>query len=193
MSRHAIFFDRDNTLIVSDGYLGDPDEVELVPGAAAAVARARRLGFATVTVSNQSGVARGMFSEEDVSAVNRRMDQLLQREEPQAIFDRHEFCPFHPQATVERYRQESDLRKPKPGMIRRAALEMGLDLTGSWVIGDAPRDIEAGRAAGCRTILIVNPSLAPSPAASQAGAAAPDATVANLTQALDVITANQSR
>jgi D,D-heptose 1,7-bisphosphate phosphatase len=187
MPKRGVFFDRDNTLIVSEGYLGDPDGVRLIPGAAAAVARARGMGFAIVTVSNQSGVARGMFGEEAVAAVNRRMDALLLHDDARAIVDRHEFCPFHPEATIVRYRQESELRKPKPGMILRAALEMDLDLAGSWVIGDAPRDIEAGRAAGCRTILIVDPTLPPSPAAHQTSLVAPDAIVGNLAQAMDII------
>ena len=77
MKRPAIFFDRDNTLIVSDGYLGDPEKVVLTDGAPTAIARARAMGFATVTVSNQSGVARGMFDEEAVEAVNRKIDELL--------------------------------------------------------------------------------------------------------------------
>ena len=77
MKRPAVFFDRDNTLIVSDGYLGDPEKVVLMDGAADAVARARQLGFATVIVSNQSGVARGMFEEDAVHAVNERIDEML--------------------------------------------------------------------------------------------------------------------
>src|SRR5688572_33495600 len=118
MKRPAVFFDRDNTLIASDGYLGDPDKVALMEGAASAVARARELGFATVIVSNQSGVARGIFDEDAVHAVNARLDELLAAANPHAVIDRHEFCPFHPEATVERYRQDSDLRKPGCGMIR---------------------------------------------------------------------------
>src|SRR5215471_10199215 len=100
MKRPAIFFDRDNTLIVSDGYLGDPDKVVLMDGAADAVARARSMGFSTIVVSNQSGVARGMFGEDDVDAVNRRIDQMLKMASSSAVIDRHEFCPFHPEATV---------------------------------------------------------------------------------------------
>ena len=96
MKRPAVFFDRDNTLIVSDGYLGDPSKVVLVEGAADAVARVRGLGFATVVFSNQSGVARGMFGEDSVHAVNARMDELLMDNNPAAVVDRHEFCPFHP-------------------------------------------------------------------------------------------------
>src|SRR4051812_613497 len=132
MKRPAVFFDRDNTLIASDGYLGDPAKVRLIPGAAEAVARARRLGYAVVVVSNQSGVARGMFSEEDVQAVNTRMEQMLAAENPQAVIDRHEFCPFHPDGKVDVYARDSDRRKPRPGMIHAAAKALALDVERSW-------------------------------------------------------------
>lgn len=190
MKRPAVFFDRDNTLIVSDGYLGDPAKVVLVDGAAAAIARLRSMGYATVVVSNQSGVARGMFGEDAVRAVNARLDALLAAQNPAAIIDRHEFCPFHPDAQVEQYRRDSDLRKPKPGMMLVAADAMALDLDRSWLVGDAPRDIEAGRSAGCRTILFVDPQLAPSPAAQSENGALPDFTVVSLKQAADVIEQN---
>ena len=88
MKRPAVFFDRDNTLIISDGYLGDPLQVVLIKGAADAVATVRTLGYATVVVSNQSGVARGMFNEDAVRAVDTRMDELLAAENPHAIVDR---------------------------------------------------------------------------------------------------------
>lgn len=185
----AIFFDRDNTLIACDGYLGDPANVRLIAGAAAAVARARALGFAVVTFSNQSGVARGMFPEEAVMAVNRKLEELIEQENPQAKIDRHEFCPFHPEAKVEKYRRDSELRKPRPGMIVRAGEALGLDLRASWVIGDAPRDIEAGHAAGCRTILISNSNLPASPAALGPALVEPDETVSSLAEAMDLIEA----
>jgi D-glycero-D-manno-heptose 1,7-bisphosphate phosphatase len=114
MKRPAVFFDRDNTLIACDEYLGDPAKVELVDGAAAAVAKARQLGYATVVISNQSGVARGYFSEQAVHAVNERLDEMLRDANGKAIIDRHEFCPFHPEASIEKYRSESPLRKPAP-------------------------------------------------------------------------------
>lgn len=195
MKRPAVFFDRDNTLISNDGYLGDPSKVVLVDGAAEAVERVRALGFAAVTISNQSGVARGMFTEEAVHAVNARMDELLQDQSARAIIDRHEFCPYHPDAVVERYRQESDLRKPKPGMILQAAERLGLDLSRSWVIGDAPRDIEAGKAADCRTILFINPARSCSPAAvSSSGdlgaGLTPDFVVTSLKEAVEIIGRN---
>ena len=187
MKRPAIFFDRDNTLIVSDGFLGDPSKVVLVEGAADAVARVRSLGFAVVVFSNQSGVARGMFNEDDVHRVNARLDEMLQDQNPGAVIDRHEFCPFHPEGTVEPYAKESELRKPKPGMINQAAEKLALDLSRSWVIGDAPRDIEAGKAAGCRTIWYKDPRLPPSMAARELMLTVPDAVVSSLKEATDVI------
>jgi len=187
MKRPAVFFDRDNTLVVSSEYLGDPDQVKLMDGAVDAVARARKLGFATVVVSNQSGVARGMFGEDAVKAVNARMDELLRQGNPSAVIDRHEFCPYHPDGTVEEFRGESERRKPKPGMILEAARSLALDLSRSWVIGDAPRDIEAGHAAGCSTILLMMPHLPQSPAAGDAPNAEPDFVAGSLGEALDLI------
>jgi D-glycero-D-manno-heptose 1,7-bisphosphate phosphatase len=190
--RPAVFFDRDNTLIVNDGFLGDPSKVVLADGAAQAVARARSLGYATVTISNQSGVARGFFEEEDVHRVNARMETLLIADHAGALFDRHEFCPFHPEGTVDVYKRTSDRRKPGPGMILSAAQKLELDLEQSWVIGDAPRDVQAGRAAGCRTILIRAPGITPSPAAEpgEDEAVKADFTVTTLKEAMDVIEKN---
>jgi D-glycero-D-manno-heptose 1,7-bisphosphate phosphatase len=190
MKRAAVFFDRDNTLIANDGYLGDPNGVVLIDGAADAIARAREMGHAVVVFSNQSGVARGMFTEEAVHAVNHRLDEMLLDENAHAVIDRHEFCPFHPEATVERYRQDSDLRKPKPGMILQAERQLALDLSRSWVIGDAARDMDAGKAAGCRTILVRIASLPSSPATMSIGSTTPDFEVASLREAMDVIAQN---
>ena len=187
MNRPAVFFDRDNTLIVSGGYLGDPEQVELVEGAADAVAKVRAMGFAAVVFSNQSGVARGMFGEEAVYAVNHRLDELLNEDNPAATIDRHEFCPYHPEAVVERYRKDSDLRKPKPGMILQAARTLSLDLSRSWVIGDAPRDLEAGRAAGCKTIWLRVPGLPESEAANQPVTVTPDFVATSLGEAVGFI------
>ena len=187
MPRPAVFLDRDNTLIVNDGYLGDPDLVELLPGASAAVAKLRRLGYAIVTVSNQSGVGRGYLSEDDVRAVNRRMDELLKRGNPVAVVDRHYFCPFHPEAAVAEYRRDSPLRKPEPGMLLAAARDLDLDLTRSWLIGDAGRDVEAGRRAGLggRTILLADPDVPPSEHAADKND--PDHEVTSLTDAAAII------
>lgn len=192
MKRPAIFFDRDNTLIVGNEYLGDPEKVVLMPGAADAVSRARALGYATIIFSNQSGVARGMFEERDVRAVNRRVEERLLEENHEAIIDRQEYCPFHPEATVEEYRKDSDLRKPKPGMILTAAEKMALDLPRSWVVGDAARDIEAGHAAGCRTILFQPMNVEVSPAAIEPPKVPPDYICTTLREAMNFIAENEA-
>lgn len=188
MPRPAIFFDRDNTLIVSSGYLGDPRQVALISGAAEAIARLRRLGYAIVVCSNQSGVARGYFNEDAVRAVNQRMEQLLVESNPAALIDRQDFCPFHPEAKIEAYRQDSPLRKPKPGMLLQAAKALDLDLPRSWMIGDTGRDIDAGHAAGCRTILIRDPTLpSRSPDAEERTVSQPDYVATTLQDAVDYI------
>jgi D-glycero-D-manno-heptose 1,7-bisphosphate phosphatase len=187
MKRPAVFFDRDNTLIVCDGYLGEPGKVQLVIGAAEAVARLRSLGFATIVFSNQSGVARGIFDESAVQAVNARLDELLLKGNRQAVIDRHEYCPFHPEGTVEKYRRESELRKPRAGMIHRSHQALDLNLRQSWVIGDLPRDIEAGRAAGCRTILFQEPSLKPSITTEAKSSVRAEYTCTSLKEAVDYI------
>lgn len=187
MKRRAVFFDRDNTLIASDGYLGEAAKVELLPGAAEIVATAKRLGFTVVVVSNQSGVARGMFDEVATQAVNARVQQKLLEADPAAVIDATEYCPHHPDAPVEKYRVKCDCRKPKPGMLLRAARDLDLDLAASWMVGDAPRDIEAGKAAGCRTILFLDPSLAASPAAREPEKVAPDYRVTTLSEAAEIL------
>lgn len=184
--KRILVFDRDNTLIIADGYLGDPTRVKLMPGAASAVARARAMGFAVVVTSNQSGVARGLFTEDDVKAVDRRLAELLRAENPSALIDRAEYCPYHPAAALLEYRQDSELRKPKPGMILKAVSELGLQANG-WCIGDAPRDIAAGKAAGLRTVLFSAPGVPRSPAADEPVKVQPDFTAASLDEAMTII------
>ena len=155
MGSGAVFLDRDNTLIVNDGDLGDPDAVRLIDGVATALARLVGAGWRLVVVSNQGGVARGRFTEQDVEAVNGRITELVDDEtSTRGLIDRFYWCPYHPEGTVERYRREHPWRKPQPGMLLQASRDMEIALEQSWMIGDQPRDVEAGRAAGCRAILI---------------------------------------
>ncbi|HWB53734.1 MAG TPA: HAD hydrolase-like protein, partial [Tepidisphaeraceae bacterium] len=112
---------------------------------------------------------------------------LLAEQNPEAIIDHHEFCPFHPDGVVEQYRRDSDLRKPKAGMIYRARESLALDLQGSWVIGDTYRDVEAGRSAGCHTILFSHPEIEPSPDAGAKSNSRPDHACTSLRDALDFI------
>jgi D-glycero-D-manno-heptose 1,7-bisphosphate phosphatase len=152
--RPAVFVDRDNTLIRDPGYLRDVGRVELLPGVAEALRRLRAAGYPVVVVSNQSGVARGYLSEQEVDAIHDRMRGLLAGHG--AGVDAIYYCPYFdgPEAIRTEYRIDSDLRKPKPGMLLLAARDHAIDLSRSWMIGDSERDVQAGRAAGCRTILL---------------------------------------
>lgn len=159
--RRAVFLDRDGTVIRNDGDLGDPDAVELLPGAAEAMRHLRQAGYALVVVTNQGGVARGKYDEAAVHATHERLEQVLRRATGlHAVVDAFYFCPFHPEGTVERYRREHPWRKPAPGMLLEAAHAHALDLATSWMVGDQERDAQAGAAAGCRSILIGAPSAA---------------------------------
>jgi D,D-heptose 1,7-bisphosphate phosphatase len=156
MAERAVFLDRDNTIIENDGYLGVPSQVKLITGAATALSAIRALGYRLIVVSNQSGVARGMFGESDVEAVNQEMCKQL-RDQAAAHIDASYYCPYHPEAVIPEYKIDHDWRKPKPGMLYQAAADFNLDLSQCWMIGDQPRDIAAGTAAGCRTILLKDP------------------------------------
>lgn len=162
----AIFLDRDNTLIANDGDLGDPAAVRIIDGVGPGLRALRDAGYRLVVVSNQAGVARGRFTEEDVDTVHQRIATLIEeqagRGESDAaaiapggggLIDRFYYCPYHPEATLPDYRRDHPWRKPHPGMILQAARDMGLDLSRSWMIGDQERDVLAGKAAGCRTVL----------------------------------------
>lgn len=154
-AKAAVFLDRDGTLILNDGDLGDPDRVELLPHAASGVRLLHQAGYPLVVVTNQGGVARGMYDEAAVLATHDRLEQVLRQATglPRVIAAFF-FCPFHPQGSVERYRREHPWRKPQPGMLLAAASEHGIDLGRSWMVGDQERDAQAGAAAGCRSVLI---------------------------------------
>lgn len=190
----AVFLDRDNTLIHNDGDLGDPAQVRLIQGAASAIASLKGLGYKVIVVSNQGGVARGKYTEADVEATNQRINQLI-HENSDVTVDRFYYCPYHPQGTVEKYRSEHPWRKPAPGMLLQAASDLDLDLGQCWMIGDQMRDIQAGHAAGVRTVLL-NPQAANQPPLLQEAAAAqllgksevmPDFVARNIIEAVRVV------
>jgi D-glycero-D-manno-heptose 1,7-bisphosphate phosphatase len=147
----ALFVDRDGVLIEDIHLMTEVADVRILPGVAKAVARAQALGLAVVGVSNQSVVARGMCSEEQVATVNSHIESQLVAAGCRP-FTGFYFCPHHPEATVARYRKLCECRKPKPGMLLRAAREHGIDLTSSFMVGDRPTDVLAGHRAGCTTI-----------------------------------------
>jgi D-glycero-D-manno-heptose 1,7-bisphosphate phosphatase len=148
----AFFLDRDGVLIEEVHYLAAPDQVRLIPGAAEAVARLNGLGIPVVVVTNQSGVARGHFPETRVAEVHAHLDHLLA--DRGAAIDRYYYCPHHPTAGLGPYRVECECRKPRPGMLLRAAADLGLDLPRSFLIGDNVSDVQAGTRAGCGTVLV---------------------------------------
>jgi len=144
--KKAIFLDRDGTIIADRGFVHKKEDVELLPGAARAIRMANQAGFLVVVVTNQSGVARGYFTEEDVQALNQYLAEILAQEG--AHIDAFYYCPHHPEAPVKTYRKVCSCRKPQPGLILKAARELNIDLTQSWMMGDSPRDVEAGKRAG---------------------------------------------
>lgn len=148
----AVFLDRDGTLVEERGYLTTPDDVALLPGAAAAVRALREAGWKVFVVSNQAAVAKGLITEEELGGIHLRLAALLAAEG--ARLDGLYWCPHHPEGTVPEYAQECGCRKPRPGLLEQAAREHGLELSRCVTVGDSARDVEAGRAAGTRTVLV---------------------------------------
>lgn len=149
----GVFVDRDGTLCEERHYLSDPEQVSLLPGAARGVAMLNRAGLAVVLVTNQSGVARGMFGEDAVRTVNLRLRDLLAAQG--AALDGMYYCPHHPEAGHTPYRQACGCRKPAPGLVRRAAADLGLDPALCATVGDKASDVLLARRAGCRAGVLV--------------------------------------
>ncbi|MCC6383132.1 MAG: HAD family hydrolase [Dehalococcoidia bacterium] len=152
--RPAVFLDKDGTLVPDLPYNVDVERVVLAAGAGRALRSLAAAGYALVVVSNQSGVARGLFPAAALGAVARRLETLVAAEG--AWLDGCYWCPHLPGGAVARYAVACLCRKPQPGLILRAAAEIGLSLRDSWMIGDILDDVEAGRRAGCRTVLLDN-------------------------------------
>jgi D-glycero-D-manno-heptose 1,7-bisphosphate phosphatase len=182
MGNKAIFLDRDDTLIEDPGYINDPEQVKVLDGVPEALVELKNMGYKLVVVSNQSGVARGIVTEEVLGDIHNRLRQLLA--EKGAFLDNIYYCPFHPDGAIPKYRQDSELRKPKPGMLLAAAREMHIDLGQSWAIGNSGRDVEAGVKAGCRTILIDHPAVVKE---IRPGQVKPDFTAVNMREAVNIV------
>lgn len=146
--QRALFLDRDGVVNEEVGYLYRAEEVRWVEGIAPLCRTAQALGYRLIVVTNQSGIARGMYSEADFHTLMDWMRAELGRE--QVSLDAVYFCPFHPEHGVGEYRREHEDRKPGPGMLLRAAREHGLDLSRSVLVGDRCSDLAAANAAGLR-------------------------------------------
>jgi D-glycero-D-manno-heptose 1,7-bisphosphate phosphatase len=148
-----VFVDRDGCLIEERGYINHPSRVRVLPRTPEAVARLNAAGIAAVMATNQAGVARGYFSNETLLAVNAEL--VRQLADHGAKLDALYVCTHHPTAGQPPYRDACECRKPKPGLLLRAAAELGLDLSRSVMVGDKPSDVEAGQAAGAATVLVL--------------------------------------
>lgn len=154
MSAKAVFLDKDGTLIDDSPYNVDPDLIRLSAGALEALRLLQDHGYQLIVVTNQSGVARGYFREEELQPVEARLRVLLS---PVGVsLMGFYYCPHYPGGELSQYAVECTCRKPQPGMLYKAALEHQFNLEESWLVGDILNDMEAGNRAGCQTVLVDN-------------------------------------
>jgi D-glycero-D-manno-heptose 1,7-bisphosphate phosphatase len=152
MSRAAVFLDRDGTVIEERGYIDRVESLELFPWTADALRLLRRAGFAVVVITNQSAIGRGIIDEAFLGVLHQELDRRL--EQAGAAIDRYYYCPHFVDSPIPRYRQMCRCRKPAPGLIEQACLEMDLDPARSVMVGDRWLDVACGRAAGTRAVLV---------------------------------------
>ncbi len=149
--KRAVFLDRDGTINIEKEYLYKSEDFEFIPGVPEAIRMLNQAGTMVVVVTNQSGVARGYYTEDDIINLHRHITRELERSD--AYVDVWLYCPHHPDGRGS-YALPCNCRKPLPGMLQEAATRYDIDLDNSIMIGDKLADIEAGQAAGCRTILV---------------------------------------
>jgi len=150
-TRAAVFLDRDGVIIEDVHYLRSPSRLRLLPGASSAL-RMLQDRFYIIVVTNQSGIARGLLTEDDLLEIHSELVRCLATEG--AVLDALYWCPHLPEAAVPEYQAECDCRKPKPGMLLRAESDWGVDMAHSFIVGDTNRDIEAGYSVGVKSILL---------------------------------------
>jgi D-glycero-D-manno-heptose 1,7-bisphosphate phosphatase len=154
MKRRAVFMDRDGTISEEIGYVNHPSRYRVFPYSAEAVRLLNEAGWLAILVTNQAGVARGYFTEDLIGATHDVLRQEMER--GGAHLDAIYYCAHHPSVGEPPYRIDCDCRKPKPGLIRRAAADFPLDLAASWMVGDRYGDIELARNAGLRSAFVMS-------------------------------------
>ena len=154
LSKPAVFLDKDGTLIEDVPYNVNPAKIRLCPCVLAGLQLLHAAQYQLIVISTQAGVDHGYFSEADLLPVKQRLKELF--EAVNVPLNGFYYCPHHPQGIISAYTQICNCRKPRPGLLLKAAQIHDIDLTQSWFIGDILNDIEAGRSAGCRTVLIDN-------------------------------------
>ncbi|MGL4861400.1 MAG: D-glycero-beta-D-manno-heptose 1,7-bisphosphate 7-phosphatase [Enterobacteriaceae bacterium] len=152
-AKPAIFLDRDGTLNIDYGYVHDIDHFHFIEGAIEACKKLKQMGFALILITNQAGIARGKFSEEQFLQLTEWMDWSLS--DRGVDLDGIYYCPHHPDHGNALYRKACDCRKPEPGMLLAAKKDLNIDMMSSWMVGDKLEDLQAGRAAGVGTTVLV--------------------------------------
>ncbi len=176
--RRAVFLDRDGVLIEDVNYLTCRERVRVLPGVPGALQRLRNAGYLLLVVTNQSAVARGWLTEQELADIHAELQSRLA--ERGAQVDAIYYCPHLPEGKVQQYTRNCQCRKPAPGLINRGAREWNVETAQSYMVGDSARDIAAGRAAGCQTIAV-----------GRARGSGADADVPNLPAAADFILSAQ--
>ncbi|MDO8491085.1 MAG: HAD family hydrolase [Dehalococcoidia bacterium] len=193
----AAFLDRDgviNPLVYYEeqGIIDSPftaEQFNLLPGIGPAISRLHQLGYKVILASNQPGVAKGHMTEAAFERIRNKMRDELARQG--AAIDGERYCLHHPEAIVHELMLDCDCRKPKPGLLMQAAQDMGIDLSQSWMIGDGLTDVQAGKRAGCRTILLAKMKCELCRLMDEQEAR-PDAIAANLPEAVSFIADNST-
>lgn len=155
MTMKAIFLDRDGVILQDNELISSPSHVHLFEHVGDSIAMLRELGYKIIMVSNQTVVSRGILSYEEMLELNNFILDKIKIQNKNALFDGLYFSHYHPNATIEKYRKDSECRKPRPGMLLHAQADHGIDLENSIMIGDRPTDIYAGKSVGCLTILLL--------------------------------------
>ena len=149
----AVFLDRDGVINQEVNHLSHPDQLSIIPGAINAISSLNQQSIPVIVITNQAGVARGYFTEDDISKVHLALQNILKQEN--AFIDKFYYCPHHPEFGNEIYKISCQCRKPESGMLRQASQDLGLILERSYLIGDKSSDIQAGYNVGCKTALVM--------------------------------------